>query len=139
MAGRSFHQRVTIPLVVMTATVLLLGGLGYFLAGIQTSSAKPEQPGLDVSSMSGRQLSVVVLNGTKTVGLARQVSDVLSGRGWTINRVGNWSNPELVTSTVYYPAGAKRSAEALAREVGAEIAPATQNLSQSSLTYVIMK
>lgn len=139
MAGRSFHQRVSIPLVVMTATVLLLGGLGYFLAGIQTSSAKPEQPGLDVSSMSGRQLSVVVLNGTKTVGLARQVSDVLSGRGWTINRVGNWSNPELAASTVYYPVGAKKSAEALAREVGAEIAPATQNLSQSSLTYVIMK
>lgn len=124
----------------MLGTVLLLGGIGYLLSGVQSSPASATQNSeLDTSSLSGRQLSVVVLNGTKTAGLARDVSSVLANRGWAIKQVGNWAGSNLSNSTVFYPQGAEKSAQALAKEVGGLIAPASKDLSQTSLTYVIMK
>lgn len=140
MGSQSFHRKVSIPAVVMLGTVVTLGGLGYLLSGINSSSASTAQTSeLDTSSLSGRQLSVVVLNGTKTAGLARDVSGVLASRGWTIKQVGNWSETTLAQSTIFYPPGAEKSAQALAKEVGAVIAPTQRDLSQVSLTYVIMK
>jgi hypothetical protein len=141
MGEQSFNKRVTVPLVAMSAIVLALAGLGFLLSGLggNTASTSTQNHSSDVSGTQSARPSVIVLNGTNTSGLARQVSEVLAGRGWTINSVGNWSDKSLATSTVFYPAGAQKSALLLAKETAAVAQPAPSTASQTALTYVVMK
>ena len=136
MTRQPFNQRVTIPFFVMGFIVVAMAGIGYLLSGLGSGSTSQVDNG-SVSQQGNP--SVIVLNGTKTSGLARQVSDVLASRGWVINRVGNWDKDPLTESTVFYPASAKKSGQSLAKEIGAVASPAPTWLSQTSLTYVIMK
>ena len=141
MGEQSFNKRVTIPLVAMSVAVLALAGFGFLLSGLSSNTAttSTQSQSSDVSGTQTTGPSVIVLNGTKTSGLARQVSDVLAGRGWTIHSVGNWPDKPLTTSTVFYPAGAQKSALILAKEIAAVAKPAPSTVSQTSLTYVVMK
>jgi len=140
-AGQSFNQRVTRPLIVMLLTVGLLFGGGLILTKLRTSppatNTSGKQP--NPSAVPTAQPAVNVFNATPTAGLAHQVSEVLVTRGWEISQVGNWSGPALKQSTIFYPAGYAKAADALAGETSAVAKPALASMSQTSLTLVLMK
>lgn len=160
MSGpQTFHQKVTIPLAVILATV---GGL--FLVGTQLmnidSNAAAEEPVVEVSisaepinpvpapsgdasvdpnlDVNGR-LPVIVLNGTDTAGLAKSMSDDLHDADWVIEETGNWSGEPLLETTIYYPADGLSSAEELATQTGGTLVGATPEMSQTALTLVIVQ
>lgn len=160
MSGpQTFHQKVTIPLVVILATV---GGL--FLVGTQlmnidsdpvadapavevSVSAEPVNPvpapSVDASidpnlDVNGR-LPVIVLNGTDTAGLAKSMSDDLHDADWVIEETGNWTGEPLLETTIFYPADGLSSAEELATQTGGTLVEATPEMSQTALTLVIIQ
>ena len=160
MSGpQTFHQKVTIPLVVILATV---GGL--FLIGSQlmnlNSSPAAEEPAVKVSAsaepinpvpapsgdatvdpnldVNGR-LPVIVLNGTDTAGLAKSTSDDLHDADWVIESTGNWEGEPLLETTIFYPADGLSSAEELATQTGGALVEATPDMSQTALTLVIIQ
>jgi hypothetical protein len=156
---QTFNQKVTIPLVVILATV---GGL--FLIGTQlmnlnsdpmaeepvaeiTVSAEPSNPVVAPSSdasvdpnldVNGR-LPVIVLNGTETAGLAKSMSDELHDADWVIDELGNWEGQPLLETTIFYPADGFSSAEELATQTGGTPVEATPDMSQTALTLVIIQ
>ena len=160
MSGpQTFHQKVTIPLVVILATV---GGL--FLIGTQlmnlSSNTAAEEPAVKVSAsaepinpvpapsvdasvdpnldVNGR-LPVIVLNGTDTAGLAKSTSDDLHDADWVIEETGNWTGEPLLETTIFYPADGLSSAEELATQTGGSLVEATTDMSQTALTLVIIQ
>jgi LytR cell envelope-related transcriptional attenuator len=160
MSGpQTFHQKVTIPLVVILATV---GGL--FLIGTQlmnlSSNTAAEEPAVKVSAsaepinpvpapsvdasvdpnldVNGR-LPVIVLNGTDTAGLAKSTSDDLHDADWVIEETGNWAGDPLLETTIFYPADGLSSAEELATQTGGSLVEATPDMSQTALTLVIIQ
>ena len=160
MSGpQTFHQKVTIPLVVILATV---GGL--FLIGTQlmnlSSNTAAEEPAVKVSAsaepinpvpapsgdasvdpnldVNGR-LPVIVLNGTDTAGLAKSTSDDLHDADWVIEETGNWTGEPLLETTIFYPADGLSSAEELATQTGGSLVEATPDMSQTALTLVIIQ
>ena len=160
MSGpQTFHQKVTIPLVVILATV---GGL--FLIGTQlmnlSSNTAAEEPAVKVSAsaepinpvpapsvdasvdpnldVNGR-LPVIVLNGTDTAGLAKSTSDDLHDADWVIEETGNWTGEPLLETTIFYPADGLSSAEELATQTGGTLVEATPDMSQTALTLVIIQ
>lgn len=84
-------------------------------------------------------LPVTVLNGSKVPGLARKTASQLELDNWTIRSIGNWSGAKLKQSTIFYPKDAKDSATALAKVVQANVEPASNELAQTALTYVIVQ
>ena len=156
---QTFNQKVTIPLVVILATV---GGL--FLIGTQlmnlNSDPVAEEPVAEVSisaepinpvpapsgeasvdpnlDVNGR-LPVIVLNGTETAGLAKSMSDELHDADWVIDELGNWDGPPLLETTIFYPADGLSSAEELATQTGGILVEATPEMSQTALTLVIIQ
>ena len=160
MSGpQTFHQKVTIPLVVILATV---GGL--FLIGTQLmnlrSNTAAEEPAVKVSAsaepinpvpapsgdasvdpnldVNGR-LPVIVLNGTDTAGLAKSTSDDLHDADWVIEETGNWTGEPLLETTIFYPADGLSSAEELATQTVGSLVEATPDMSQTALTLVIIQ
>jgi hypothetical protein len=160
MSGpQTFHQKVTIPLVVILATV---GGL--FLVGTQlmdlNSTPVAEEPVAEASvsaapinpvpapstdasvdpnlDVNGR-LPVIVLNGTDTAGLAKSMSDDLHDADWVIDETGNWTGEPLLETTIFYPADGLSSAEELATQTGGTLVEATPDMSQTALTLVIIQ
>ena len=140
-AGQSFNQRVTRPLFVMLLTVGLLFGGGLSLAKLRPSATATDATGNqpNPSAIPTVRPAVNVFNGTPTSGLARQVSEVLVSRGWEISQVGNWAGKPLKKTTIYFPAGYSAAADVLANETSAVVSPAAPNMSQSTLTLVLMK
>ena len=160
MSGpQTFHQKVTIPLVVILTTV---GGL--FLVGTRlmnlnstpvadepvtqvSVSAEPinpvpapsgdasVDPNLDVNG----RLPVIVLNGTETAGLAKSMSDDLHDADWVIDETGNWAGEPLLETTIFYPADGLSSAEELATQTGGTLVKTTPDMSQTALTLVIIQ
>ena len=160
MSGpQTFHQKVTIPLVVILTTV---GGL--FLVGTRlmnlnstpvadepvtqvSVSAEPinpvpapsgdasVDPNLDVNG----RLPVIVLNGTETAGLAKSMSDDLHDADWVIDETGNWAGEPLLETTIFYPADGLSSAEELATQTGGTLVETTPDMSQTALTLVIIQ
>lgn len=160
MSGpQTFHQKVTIPLVVILATVGGLFLIGSRLMNIDSTpvaeepsvqvsvSAEPAnpvpgpsgdaslEPGLDVNG----RLPVIVLNGTETAGLAKSMSDDLHDADWVIEETGNWTGQPLLETTIFYPADGFSSAEELATQTGGTPVEATPDISQTALTLVIIK
>ena len=156
---QTFNQKVTIPLLVILATV---GGL--FFMGTQlmnlnsdpvaeepvaeiTVSAEPSNPVVAPSSdasvdpnldVNGR-LPVIVLNGTETAGLAKSMSDELHDADWVIDELGNWEGQPLLETTIFYPVDGFSSAEELATQTGGTPVEATTDMSQTALTLVIIQ
>jgi len=159
MSGnQTFHKRVTIPALVILATVSSLFLVGYKLwkldpavvADQPSSSASPLEsttalptalpsesadPGLDVVG----RLPVIVLNGTETPGLAKSMSDELHDADWVVDGTGNWTGELLTETTIFYPADGFSSAEELATQTGGTPVEATSDMSQTALTLVIIK
>ena len=160
MSGpQTFHQRVTIPLVVIVATVGGLFLIGSQLMNIDTSpiaeepavevsaSAEPSNPvpapSVDTSTdpnldVNGR-LPVIVLNGTEISGLAKSMSDELHDADWVVDETGNWDGEPLLETTIFYPADGLSSAEELATQTGGTLVEAPSDLSQTALTLVIIQ
>ena len=160
MSGpQTFNQRVTIPLVVILATVGGLFLIGSRLMEIDTTTAADQpvavgsataeptnpvpapsgdaaaDPNLDVNG----RLPVIVLNGTETAGLAKSMSDDLHDADWVIDETGNWEGQPLLETTIFYPADGFSSAEELAIQTGGTPVEATPDMSQAALTLVIIQ
>ena len=123
----------------MLLTVGLLFGGGFTLAKLHPSVADATGNQTNPSAIPTVRPAVNVFNGTPTAGLARQVSEVLVSRGWEISQVGNWAGKPLKETTIYYPAGYAAAAAVLAKETSAVVTPAALDMSQSTLTLVLMK
>lgn len=160
MSGpQTFHQKVTIPLAVILATVGGLFLIGTQLMGLSSKSAADEpavkvsasaepinpvpapsgdasvDPNLDVNG----RLPVIVLNGTDIAGLAKATSDDLHDADWVIEETGNWTGEPLLETTIFYPADGLSSAEELATQTGGSLVEATPDMSQTALTLVIIQ
>jgi hypothetical protein len=160
MSGpQTFNQRVTIPLVVILATVGGLFFMGSRLMSVDTTPVADEAvvetsapaeptnpapaPSTDVSvepnvDFAGR-LPVIVLNGTETAGLAKSTSDDLHDANWVVEETGNWTGEPLLETTIYYPTDGFGSAEELAIQTGGTPVEATPEMSQTALTLVIIQ
>lgn len=83
-------------------------------------------------------IDVVVLNASKTEGLARSVADTAEKAGWTIAEVGNWVYPAAVNA-VYYPEGHQQEAELLAEDVNVtSVRPSRPGMSDDALTVLLV-
>jgi hypothetical protein len=160
MSGpQTFHQKVTIPLTVILATVGGLFLIGTQLMSIDTSpqadqpvaevsaTAEPSNPvpaasgdaSVDPSLDANGRLPVIVLNGTEISGLAKSMSDDLHDADWVVDETGNWDGEPLLETTIFYPADGLSSAEELATQTGGTLVEATPGLSQTALTLVIIQ
>ena len=101
-----------------------------------TASASAGQQGDDDGARSG--IEVVVLNASRTPGLATDVADVAKKAGWTVAEVGNWIYPAAVNA-VYYPEGHQQEAELLAEDVDVQsVRPARSGMSTDALTVLLV-
>ncbi len=83
------------------------------------------------------RLAVVVLNETRTTGLAATVAARLRALGWVVPAIGNYRG-SVPSTTVFYPPGAQPAAQALARVLGgSRTAPVLPGMSTSRLTVVL--
>ena len=156
--GQTFNQRVTIPLVVIVATVLGLFLIGYKLWKFDPSSpiAEPTAiasanpswspsslPSGDASAMptadAAGRLPVLVYNGTTTPGLAKKVGEELHNKDWVIQGIDNWTGQPVTETTIFYPDGGQASAEELAAQVGGVLEPTTPDMLQDVLSLVVFK
>ncbi|WP_353987411.1 LytR C-terminal domain-containing protein [Ruicaihuangia caeni] len=86
--------------------------IGQTQAPAEPTPTEPEvQPVTDPSTL-GPDVSITVLNGTGTTGLAGAVGDRLTAEGWPIGSRTNAAQTDVETTTVYYGTPAD---EALAR------------------------
>jgi hypothetical protein len=156
--GQTFHQRITIPAVVILATVSALFLVGYKLWKLDpnpvaaeptvSASAEPSMPVMPSVLPSGSadanvdvlgRIPVIVLNGTETPGLAKSMSDELHDADWVVDETGNWTGEPLLETTIFYPPNELSSAEELATQTGGTLVEATAEMSQTALTLVIIK
>lgn len=159
MIGRqTFHQKVTIPLVVILTSVFGLFFVGNKLwksgsdpvaqSTVQISAAPQSinpvpgpsadasvDPNLDVIG----RLPVIVLNGTQTAGLAKSMSDELAIADWVVEETGNWTGEPVTETTIFFPADGLSSAEELATQTGGILVEASSGMSKTALTLVIFK
>jgi hypothetical protein len=154
---QTFNQKVTIPLVVILATVVGLFVVGSKLMNLNSDSAAVEPkistsaeptnpvvtPSTDASVDPGTdvigRLPVIVLNGTETAGLAKSMSDDLHDADWVVEETGNWTGEPLLETTIFYPTNGFSSAEELATQTGGTPVEATAEMSQTALTLVVIK
>ena len=159
MTGKqTFHQKVTIPLVVILTTVFSLFFVGNKLwksgsnpvaEPVIEVSATPQSinpvpgPSSDASvdpnlDVNGR-LPVLVFNGTETAGLAKSMSDELAIADWVVEKTGNWAGEPVTETTIFYPADGLSSAEELSTQTGGILVEASSEMSKTALTLVIFK
>lgn len=82
--------------------------------GTAGSGAKPTPTPVDPASVR-----VMVLNGTQVNGLAQQVTDTLSGKGYGTSQPNTFSSDQtLQTTTVQYRAGHATDARQVAKDLG---------------------
>ena len=98
-----------------------------------TPSPKPKKP-----AVSRKDIDVTVLNATRTVGLARQVSARVRAAGWTVVSVGNWRTGAAQTA-VHFPRGRKAEARLLAKDLGVDaVLPSTNGMRSDRLTVILL-
>jgi hypothetical protein len=86
------------------------------------------------------KLPLTVLNNSRIAGLAHEAAAQVARGGWPIKYIGNFTG-RIVASTVYYAAGERPSAEALARQFRAvrRVLPRFAGLPGSGLTLVVTR
>jgi hypothetical protein len=99
-----------------------------------TPSPKPKPK----PKVSRKTIDVTVLNATRTVGLARQVSARVRAAGWTVASVGNWRTGAAQTA-VHFPRGRKAEARLLAKDLGIDaVLPSTGGMRSDRLTVILL-
>lgn len=110
------------------------------LTATPSATAKPSKTAKPAKTTTPvvRDLEVVVLNQTSRGGLAGAVAERLRSAGWQVPAVGNFRGVVPAT-TVYYPAGGKAEALAVAKDLPTEprTRPRFGNLSMTRLTVVV--
>lgn len=95
-------------------------------------SPKPEP------TVSRDDISVSVLNATRTVGLARQVANRVTKAGWDVATVANWRSGAAQTA-VHFPRGKRAEARLLAKDLGIDaVLPATDGMRSDRLTVILL-
>ena len=86
------------------------------------------------------KLPVTVLNNSRRTGLAHRAAAQVSGGGWPIRQIGNFTG-RIRVSTVYYSPGQQRVAAALAHQFPAvqRVLPRFSGLPGSGLTLVVTR
>jgi hypothetical protein len=75
-------------------------------------------PTTTTSQPTKAQTIVTVLNGTTVAGLARQLGDQLTAKGYPLDKVINAVDQSQPSSTVAYATGYRGAAQTVARTVG---------------------
>jgi cytoskeletal protein RodZ len=84
-----------------------------------------------------RTATVSVLNNSGIVGAARAFSAKVTGTGWPLGGIGNWTG-SIGANTVYYPPGLQAQGELLARDVGiARVRPSVSPMRSDRLTIIL--
>jgi len=107
-------------------------------------SSSQAQPTSNASAANGADdgrrsgIDVVVLNASKTPGLAASVAGAAKDAGWTVDEIGDWVYPAVVNA-VYYPEGHQREAELLADDVNIDsVRPVRSGMSADDLTILLV-
>jgi hypothetical protein len=84
-----------------------------------------------------RTATVSVLNNSGIVGAARTFSAKVTGAGWRLGGIGNWTG-SIAANTVYYPPGLQDQAQRLAADVGIQrVRPAVAPMRSDRLTIIL--
>jgi len=84
-----------------------------------------------------RTATVSVLNNSGIVGAARTFSGKVTGAGWTLGGIGNWTG-SIGANTVYYPPGLQDQAQLLAADVDIErVRPSVAPMRSDRLTIIL--
>ena len=122
-AGRVFTVLAVLLLVAAVVTgVLVIGNINHGSSQSKSSAAAAAarraaatRRGTALAAVKPFTVTVSVLNGTNTAGLAGAVSNKLGAAGYQKGSVGNFTANQTQTSTsVLYMRGAKRDASAVA-------------------------
>jgi hypothetical protein len=107
-----------------------------------TESEEPEpEPSeseeADPEPAVSRNATVSVLNNSGITGAARAFSAKVTGAGWTLGGVGNWTG-SIDGNTIYYPAGLQDEAQVLSGDVGIQrIRPSIAPMRMDRLTIIL--
>ncbi|MCX7523397.1 LytR C-terminal domain-containing protein [Microbacterium sp. STN6] len=85
-------------------------GFGFFGSDSTPTATATSTPTPTITPTIDPKLSVMVLNGTPTTGLAGDVANQLSAAGWTIASRGNASENDITKTVVYYSDDANEGA-----------------------------
>ncbi|MFZ0139938.1 MAG: LytR C-terminal domain-containing protein [Aeromicrobium sp.] len=88
--------------------------------------------------VSRNDITVNVLNATRTTGLAKQVAARITRKGWDVGAVGNWRTGAAQTA-VHFPQGHKDEAQLLAKDLDINtVLPSTRGMRSNRLTVILL-
>jgi hypothetical protein len=114
--------------VLVGVGVFWLGRIDAQYASAATTASAPAA----ITPTVDAKLSVAILNGTSTSGLAASAETALKKDGWTVALASNASSSTVKTTTVYYAlAGEAGAAAGLAKSLGVTSAQESQQFASS--------
>lgn len=103
----------------------------------EETTPEPEETTPEPEPEVTRSARVSVLNNTGVTGAARVFSAKVTGAGWALSGVGNWSG-SIDGNTVYYPAGLQDQAQLLAEDVDIQrVRPSIAPMRMDRLTIIL--
>ncbi|HET9829465.1 MAG TPA: LytR C-terminal domain-containing protein [Nocardioidaceae bacterium] len=87
-------------------------------SGEPTDRATDTPSGDSTGSQVQQDAPVVVLNGTKTRGLAAKAAQALRDDGWTVSRTDNYRDGQIPTTVFYATPDLEATADKIARQLG---------------------
>ncbi|KQP01942.1 LytR C-terminal domain-containing protein [Leifsonia sp. Leaf264] len=119
----------TIVLVAIGAVAIMMLNSGLDAAPGDTSAPETSTaaPTATAEPTQDPSVTITVLNGTATSGLAGEVADTLRGAGWTVGAASNADKQDYKDTVVYY---ADPTLEGAARGLAAAVPGADVQLSQ---------
>lgn len=100
-----------------------------------TASASASAP--SATPAVARTATVSVLNNSGIAGAAKAFSAKVTGKGWTLGGIGNWTG-RIDGNTIYYPEGMQAQARLLGQDVAIDrILPAVAPMRMDRLTIIL--
>jgi hypothetical protein len=116
-------------------------GLGTGAASTPTASGTPTPvitPIEDPSTITGRNITITVLNGSDIVGLQTKAADKLTAKGWKVTGTANSTATNLKTTTIYYSSAADEDvAEGIQSLLGAQDIQFSSAFPATPITVVV--
>lgn len=102
-----------------------------------TSQPAPAPTSAPAPKAATRHTPVVVLNNTRTPGLARSYAAKVTAAGWSVVGTGNWRG-SIPSTTVYYPPALRAQADLLAKDLHVgRVRPAVSPMKSDQLTLIL--